>query len=1421
MTSVTTNVGSLMAANAVKLVQRNADNASLRLSTGKRVNFSADDAAGLAVANKMVSQIRGMKVAAKNTADGISLLQTAIAGMQNSLEIVQRMRELALQSHNGVYVDGDRGNLQKEVDSLLGELNRIATHTKFNDVNLLDGSFSRDMRVGNTNPEIVNVTIDGMGINKNVEGKSYASGSAVQILSPLEFAAGSSNFSLVQNSFATGQTDPDYLSSVLATDIRSSFNLPSESQASVVLSEPAYLAEDFAVGSSQSLLALETEAFGNSSPVVKASSDAEVRDSSVISSVSRFTAKGFQNGDFTDGTATINGDVASIPGWDIYLRQPELDGDSYEIGGFQVPLDNNTPLQSNESQSNDFLNNREITNPNLENLVEEGALYLRQGGYNHTSFAVVRGPYVVSQAPVSLEAGDSVSFKWFGLSGGDAFDVYGYLLNVNDGSSIELLNQTSAQSFSSTQGMGLGDDGWITSSANVTQNGDYKFVFIAGSYDRTGGQYLGNGLAIKDVEVTQANPPPETELQASVTIQAIESNQVRINSSLLVSASESEDADPGGVYSILAEGSDFNKFTIDPLTGDIISSALDFDVQQTYRFKVRYDGPGGISHTETVNLNLTPHDEAFTNLTAIEATSVSIDQNAISTFASFFNFEASRNLEDDITYSLASYTDNDNDATNNGNSNDFQRFSIDQNTGRITSNGPLNFSDQERYQFNAIATASDGRRFVNHVILDIADTGFSEASLEVEETDRIRIDITQLNGSSSYASRHPGGVFSIVNNGADSELFDIVGSEIIGNFDFRIPTQDSYTIDLLYTVGDNQHVETIVINLSEFLQSDTNLIAKESQQIGIDIGDLTYISQFALADNYLGSFRIERYDNEDGNLANDGDADDATQFSFDAVTRQIYSNTPLDYTIEDEFHFNLVYRNSEGVEFTDRIVLNLEDTLQSSAVIAVEESDQMIINISDITASNEYSMLNPGGNFTVVPANSPFQVVGNQLIANGSFRIENQSSFNFDLLYSHDGVQHSEDITVNLTRFMQSTGEFTALEGERVVLNGNNFIHLADFASDNPGGIYSVSGPDSGLFSVTQTGDVFSRTGLDYDIQNTYNISLDYSTGGKTFSSEVILGLEDTLTANSNLECEEAQQVIISGNILQSIKNYAQKDNNQGIFELVEMGDYEQFTISADGTLTSIGELRMSDKPSLDLYVRYKSNTIDNFIEHIRLDLTPTSYDHSRSEYSATESSEVVIVPQLNSFLAAYAAADNYQGTFELAQSPYTTLRDYQKFDIDNTGQITSLNAMDFESGRTEFELTVFYNHSSGTKRYTDYRRLEISNDKRDDNNLALEGLDISTREGAAEAAKLLQEVVVRISSSQAKLGAIENRLTHNLDNLGKNLLLSNQANGRIIDADYAKESTKLARARILQQAATDMLVKSNQAKQNILMLIQ
>jgi len=162
MTVINTNVGALQARTYAVRADSNVTKAMERLSSGLRINSAADDAAGLAVANKMESQIRGMNMAIRNSQDGISLVQTAEAAMGEINNMVIRMRELAVQMNNGVYTDADRSNAQLEVTALLQEIDKVADNSAFNQVKILDGTYSQDIRAGNTNPEVINVTIDRM-----------------------------------------------------------------------------------------------------------------------------------------------------------------------------------------------------------------------------------------------------------------------------------------------------------------------------------------------------------------------------------------------------------------------------------------------------------------------------------------------------------------------------------------------------------------------------------------------------------------------------------------------------------------------------------------------------------------------------------------------------------------------------------------------------------------------------------------------------------------------------------------------------------------------------------------------------------------------------------------------------------------------------------------------------------------------------------------------------------------------------------------------------------------------------------------------------------------------------------------------------------------------------------------------------------
>ncbi len=161
--TINTNVASLNAQRHLSRSQIGLNTAMERLSSGLRINSAKDDAAGLAISDRMTSQIRGLNQAARNANDGISLAQTAEGAMQESTNILQRIRELSVQSANATNSAADRAALQAEVNQLKSEMNRIANSTTFNGLKILDGTFlSQQFQVGPNANETIGVSIASM-----------------------------------------------------------------------------------------------------------------------------------------------------------------------------------------------------------------------------------------------------------------------------------------------------------------------------------------------------------------------------------------------------------------------------------------------------------------------------------------------------------------------------------------------------------------------------------------------------------------------------------------------------------------------------------------------------------------------------------------------------------------------------------------------------------------------------------------------------------------------------------------------------------------------------------------------------------------------------------------------------------------------------------------------------------------------------------------------------------------------------------------------------------------------------------------------------------------------------------------------------------------------------------------------------------
>ncbi|NLK09228.1 MAG: flagellin [Firmicutes bacterium] len=184
---INNNIMALNAHRQLGANQANAAKSMEKLSSGFRINRAGDDAAGLAISEKMRGQIRGLTQAARNAQDGISLIQTAEGALNETHAILQRMRELATQSATDTNTEVDRGEIQKEIDQLAAEISRIADTTEFNTQTLMDGNFAAKFHIGANQGQSVDLDINAMDAKSlKVNGEIYELAQASGEGSPLE-----------------------------------------------------------------------------------------------------------------------------------------------------------------------------------------------------------------------------------------------------------------------------------------------------------------------------------------------------------------------------------------------------------------------------------------------------------------------------------------------------------------------------------------------------------------------------------------------------------------------------------------------------------------------------------------------------------------------------------------------------------------------------------------------------------------------------------------------------------------------------------------------------------------------------------------------------------------------------------------------------------------------------------------------------------------------------------------------------------------------------------------------------------------------------------------------------------------------------------------------------------------------------------
>ena len=357
---------SLKALSALAASNRAVNQATERLATGEKINHAADDAAGMAMAARMQSQIVGLQQGIQNGLDGINLVRTADSILGDLIDIKQRMRELFLQQENGTQGVAEKAIIQDEIDGLRLSLTELARQSEFNAEPLF--MEARDV------PFIVGSNMNGpitVGLPKLID----------------------------------------------TTD----------------------------------------------------------------------TPKSFENGDFE---ADAPGS-SSITGWDIVEQVIIFGTDT--IAGHATPTD--TVSTGTDQNTPNNPGSMEVTPSSAQYSEGSQSVRLTSTGINtQAGYDTVRGPALVSQESLNMKVGDSMSFDWRAQGGGDAYDVYAYLLNVDTGETVEILNDTGATPGATTN--------WTTESHTIAKEGTYRFVFVGGTFDATGGRAAGAQLFVDNIVAT-------------------------------------------------------------------------------------------------------------------------------------------------------------------------------------------------------------------------------------------------------------------------------------------------------------------------------------------------------------------------------------------------------------------------------------------------------------------------------------------------------------------------------------------------------------------------------------------------------------------------------------------------------------------------------------------------------------------------------------------------------------------------------------------------------------------------------------------------------------------------------------------------------------------------------------------------------
>ena len=787
--------------------------------------------------------------------------------------------------------------------------------------------------------------------------------------------------------------------------------------------------------------------------------------------------------------------------------------------------------------------------------------------------------------------------------------MYAYLLEENTGVTQELLNVT-----------GAGSTAWATRDITVTAPGDYKYVFVAGTFDETFGRAAGASLYIDNITVISSAPPTPVNTTGAVTFEAEEvllpGSQIVMDIDDLTSLWTQVAADPGAPAS--------PTFTISGTDGALISQNAAGDLvlagprrfvdKDQFVFDVEYLATTGVTHTETVTLNLTQTLRASATLTVQEAQNVTIPRTLMPDFINFANSDLNRG-----TFRFA----------NSGTAIDIGgNFQIDS-TGQITSRNTVEFDTMPIINLDVEYVASDGRVFEQEVVLNVEDTLSSTAAVTVEQASDVRINLSTLTSSRDYGNKYRAAgwnvSYDIVPSFGDAALFtaDPITGNVRSAAPLLISNKPNYSFQLRTTVTDGidtiEHVETVNLSLTESLQASSFITAQEADAISIANTQFSNIDAFALRDGKLGGYRLESTSGDHNFFRVDGNGVVNTRPST-----QLEYNSRANFlsalNMNPQYEFDIVYQATDLREFRETVTLELTDTLTAQSILSAEQSDQIVIEANTLSASAAFArnhrLAGNAGLFSIdrtSPQGNFFDIdQTGRVTANRQLLQAVNPTVQFDVLFqSWNGKTHRETVTVNITESLQAAASVDVYEASnRITVGVNQLNSIQGFANNDLNrGIYRIAGgTDFRDFIVDPaTGTISSRSGVEFDTKRQYDVAIDYvASDGRVFTETVTMNIKDTFFGSSSLEAEQSEQVRISADTLSSMAAFVQKKAISGIggdFAIEAVGpSWSKFNISNTGEITARDTLYKGNTHSFT--VSFRADDGEIFYEEVSLSIS-------------------------------------------------------------------------------------------------------------------------------------------------------------------------------------------------------------------------